>query len=492
MLFNSPEFLLIFLPITFIGFSFLAFYSSSAVTLWLAFASIVFYAYWSIDDVPILLISIFLNYTFANIIIKTTVRNVAGGLLVLAICLNLSMLGYFKYAQMAIEAVSLLGFNIDARKVMLPIGISFYTFTQIAFLVDAYRGMVHEISLIKYVLFVTYFPHLIAGPILHHKEMIQQFQAYSLKSEKIAVGLTFFFIGLFKKVVLADSAAVWAQPVFAAPDVSAFEAWAAALMYAFQIYFDFSGYCDMAIGISYCFGIVLPLNFNSPYKATSIVDFWRRWHITLSRFLKDYLYVPLGGNRCGSMRRYINLFATMIIGGLWHGAGWNFIVWGALHGTFLIINHVWINISIKLGVSSNATWRSVLGGPLTFASVVIAWVFFKAETIDQAIRLLKSMFFANGILPSGWLDRVLSVLHAPQNLLFQPWLQGSLLLLLLGSVCWLLPNTQIYMRRHFAAINCSGHLFWTASLPNALLIALLAVTSFVLMGGYSPFLYFQF
>lgn len=482
MLFNSVEFLFIFFPIALIGFSFLVFYSNSMVTLWLSCASIIFYAYWSIDDLPILLVSITTNYMFGKMIIKSWGRNVKGRLLVLAIFFNLAMIGYFKYAQFAIEMVRLLGFDFDARKILLPIGISFYTFTQIAFLVDAYRGLVTDMSFKKYMLFVTYFPHLIAGPILHHKEMIKQFHGYSIKSEHVAVGLTFLIIGLFKKVVLADSAAVWVDPVFKVPDISAIQAWAGVVAYTFQIYFDFSGYCDMAIGISYCFGIRLPINFNSPYKATSIIDFWRRWHITLSRFLKDYLYVPLGGNRFGAIRRYRNLLATMLVGGLWHGAGWSFIVWGALHGTFLIINHAWINTANKLGVPSDATWRSVLGGPLTFTSVVVAWVFFRAETIDEAIRLVKAMFFANGVFPSGSVNQA-------QNI------QLLVLLLLLGGICWLLPNTQEFMCRHSATIehsNCRQHLFWTGNFPNALLIAMLAVTSFVMMGDYSPFLYFQF
>ncbi len=495
MLFNSAEFLLVFFPVTFAGFLLLAFYSSWTATVWLALASLAFYAYWEIGNLPILLGSIAFNLTLGRLIGHRHGRVSGKLLLVFAICANLALLGYFKYGQFTVETANQLGFNFAVQKIILPIGISFFTFTQIAFLVDAYRGLVHDYSIARYALFVTYFPHLIAGPILHHGEMIPQFRKYAPEFQHIAVGLTVFVIGLFKKVVLADSAAVWVNPVFSAPDASAAEAWGGVLAYAFQIYFDFSGYSDMAIGLSYMLGVRLPLNFDFPYKATSIIDFWRRWHITLSRFLKDYLYVPLGGNRKGFFRRYGNLLATMVIGGLWHGAAWTFVVWGALHGMFLVINHGWRAIARWCGIPENARWRSVFGGPLTFASVLVAWVFFRAETFDQATRILKSMFLANGLLPAGWLTRAVSFIPTPKLLVLQPWAQCTMLLIVLGLICFCLPNTQEFMTRHSAAIEqnrYNGPLQWRASLSNALLIVIMAVTSFTLMTNHSPFLYFQF
>jgi alginate O-acetyltransferase complex protein AlgI len=495
MLFNSAEFLLVFFPVTLAGFALLALNSSWLATVWLALASVAFYGYWEISNVPLLLGSITLNLAAGRLIGSQQARLTARFVLTFAICADLALLTYFKYAQFAIETANQIGFSFAAQKIVLPIGISFFTFTQIAFLIDAYKGLVYDYSIGRYTLFVTYFPHLIAGPILHHGEMIPQFRKYGLGFQHIAVGLTVFVIGLFKKVVLADSAAVWVTPVFNAPDVAAAEAWGGVLAYAFQIYFDFSGYSDMAIGLSYMLGIRLPLNFNSPYKATSIIDFWRRWHITLSRFLKDYLYVPLGGNRKGATRRFGNLLATMVIGGLWHGAAWTFVAWGALHGMFLIINHGWRAFAHRCGIPEAARWRSIVSGPLTFASVLIAWVFFRAETFDQAVRLLKSMFLAHGLLPAGWLGRALSFFATPKLLVIQPWMQGTTLLIFLSLICWFLPNTQEFMVRHSAAIEQNlydGPLQWRGNFSNALLIAVLAVTSFTLMTNHSPFLYFQF
>jgi len=495
MLFNSAEFLLVFFPVTFAGFLLLVLYSSRGATIWLGLASLAFYAYWEIGNLPILLGSIAFNYGLGWLISRRAGTAAGRVLLTVAVVINLALLGYYKYGQFAVETANLAGFNFTVQKIILPIGISFFTFTQIAFLVDAYKGLVHDHSLARYLLFVTYFPHLIAGPILHHGEMIPQFRKYVPAYAHVAVGLTVFVIGLFKKVVLADSAAVWVGPVFSAPDVSAVEAWAGVLAYAFQIYYDFSGYSDMAIGLSYILGVRLPLNFDSPYKATSIIDFWRRWHMTLSRFLRDYLYVPLGGNRKGPVRRYTNLLATMVIGGLWHGAAWTFVAWGALHGIFLVINHGWRLLAQRLGIPEDAAWRSVIGGPLTFVAVLIAWVFFRAETFDQAARLLKSMFFANGIAPPGSIGRAVSFLPTPKLLVLQPWMQCASLLFVLGLICWLLPNTQQFMTRHTAAIEDSaykGPLQWRANLSNAVLIVVLAVTSFTLMTNHSPFLYFQF
>ena len=280
---------------------------------------------------------------------------------------------------------------------------------QIAFLVDAHRGLAREYSFTHYTLFVTYFPHLIAGPILHHREMMPQFDrrsTYTLDWDNVAVGLTMFIIGLFKKTVIADDMAAFASPAFDAAaggtQLTLLEAWGAALAYTFQIYFDFSGYTDMALGASRMFGIVLPLNFRSPYKAANIIDFWRRWHITLSRFLRDYVYIPLGGNRKSVPRRYENLLLTMLIGGLWHGAGWTFVFWGALHGIYLVINHGWRSLRRRFDTAAPPGARA-LATLTTFVAVVVAWVFFRASDFTSAVSIIAGMAGQNGVvLPAQW------------------------------------------------------------------------------------------
>ncbi|MDB5413819.1 MAG: hypothetical protein JWR10_2154 [Rubritepida sp.] len=323
-----------------------------------------------------------------------------GPILGFALFLNLIVLAYFKYYLFfAAEISRAAGFDVNIATIYLPIGISFYTFTQIAFLVDTYHDKVKELNFIHYLLFVTYFPHLIAGPILHHAEMMQQFRTksiYRLKAENISVGLTIFIIGLFKKVVLADGIAPFVGPIFdapagaAAPGMAA--AWVGALAYTLQLYFDFSGYSDMAIGLSRMFGIILPLNFASPYKAESIIEFWRRWHMTLSRFLRDYLYFALGGSHRGTARRYANLFITMLLGGIWHGAGWTFLLWGAVHGVLLTLNHAFRAVAGGTRpASARPAWiraAFVLG---TFILVTMAWVLFRAPDVTAAFRILSSM-----------------------------------------------------------------------------------------------------
>lgn len=305
---------------------------------------------------------------------------------------------------MNVNYVFYLGFNYT--NIILPLAISFFTFQQIAYLVDAYRGEAREYSFLHYSLFVTFFPQLIAGPIVHHKEMLPQFaknSTYKFHFSNFNIGLTIFIIGLFKKVVLADSIAIYSTPVFASADagnnITFFEAWGGAIAYSLQLYFDFSGYADMAIGLAKMFGINLPLNFNSPYKSVNIIEFWRRWHMTLSRFLKDYLYISLGGNRKGS--KNLNLLLTMLLGGLWHGASYNFVIWGGLHGIFLIVNHGWQQFRHKvlnhdLKKSSKAGTLFSIG--FTFLSVTVAWVFFRAESLQGALLIIEGMAGVNGAI----------------------------------------------------------------------------------------------
>ncbi|MDD3055570.1 MAG: MBOAT family protein [Aliarcobacter sp.] len=404
MLFNSYEFIFVFLPITF----FIYFYLNSkrltiAAKGFLVFASLFFYSWWSIVYLPLILSSILFNYLIGTTLSKSNEDNKIGlnktfskkSILTFGIVCNVALLGYFKYTNFFLENFNgIFGSNIPLQHIILPLGISFFTFTQIAFLVDAYRKEVKEYDLVRYMLFVTYFPHLLAGPILHHKEMMPQFanpRNSVINYRNIAVGLFIFSIGLFKKVIIADTFAVWANAGFdTATTLNFFEAWATSLSYTFQLYFDFSGYTDMAIGISLMFNIKLPINFNSPYKALSIQDFWRRWHMTLSRFLRDYIYIPLGGNKNGNFRTYVNLMATFVIGGFWHGAGWTFLFWGFLHGLALCIHRVWTKLGFKMW-----TWLAWL---ITFNFVNVAWIFFRAKEWDDAIKVLKGMVGLSGFI----------------------------------------------------------------------------------------------
>ena len=406
MLFNSCAFILGFLPVVFFGFYLIGRHSHNLASLWLAAASLFFYGWWDVRFVGLLLGSIAFNYGAGYLIGHRLSKsaNQPKFLLVSAVVSNLILLGYFKYANFFIENLNhLAGTTWPMGEVFLPLGISFFTFTQIAFLVDTYQGKVKEYNFVHYTLFVTYFPHLIAGPVLHHKEMMPQFarpDTCSINWNNVAVGLTVFVLGLAKKVLIADTLADFSSPVFdevhAGGQPMFFEAWIGALAYTLQLYFDFSAYSDMAIGLSLMFNVCLPMNFYSPYKATSIIEFWRRWHMTLSRFLRDYLYIPLGGNRNGTAQRYLNLMITMLLGGLWHGAGWTFVVWGCLHGLYLTANHVWRELKQRMGWRDGGKWSNLAAGMLTFLAVVVGWVFFRAENLATAIEIISGMLGMNG------------------------------------------------------------------------------------------------
>ena len=396
MLFNSYEFIFAFLPITFFIYFYLNHKRLTVASKgFLVFSSLFFYSWWNILYLPIILASMLFNYIIGNSLNDTENKRVnQKSLLIFGIISNISLLGYFKYTDFFIKNFNLAtSSDIELLNLALPLAISFFTFQQVSYLVDSYRQETKEYNFLNYALFVTFFPQLIAGPIVHHKEMMPQFEnkRNMLKNYRnIALGLFIFSIGLFKKVVIADIFAIWATDGFdTAITLNFFEAWATSLSYTFQLYFDFSGYTDMAIGLALLFNIKLPINFNSPYKATDIQDFWRRWHITLSRFLKDYIYIPLGGNREGEFRTYSNLMATFIIGGIWHGAGWTFVFWGFLHGFALVIHRAWNTLGFKLW-----SWFAWL---ITFNFINISWVFFRAKEWDDAIKVLSSMFNLNNI-----------------------------------------------------------------------------------------------
>jgi len=519
VLFNSYAFLFLFLPVTFLGFFQIGRYSRPLAALWLFAASLFFYGWWNPAYVSLLLASIFFNYAIGMALSKEHSHGHVKRkkwILSLGIAADLGLLGYYKYANFFVEnANTALNLGWQIEPIILPLGISFFTFTQIAFLVDAYRGEVKEANFIHYGLFVTYFPHLIAGPVLHHKEMMPQFAlpaTYRVDWENLSVGLTIFSIGLFKKVVLADGIAPFASSVFtAAADggtITFVEAWGGALAYTFQLYFDFSGYSDMAIGISRLFGVKLPLNFNSPYKAVNIIEFWRRWHMTLSRFLRDYLYFALGGNRKGPARRYFNLLATMLLGGLWHGAGWTFMMWGALHGLYLVINHAWHQVRKALGHDLKHSTLSgrFAGMTLTFLVVVVGWVFFRAKNFDAALSILSGMTGLNGaILPSSWYGlfhwRLVEFMGS-LGIHFGPLpaIGGKVDMMIgwivvLWALAWLAPNSQQIMANFKPALENVTPTKWLRWQPDKLWITAIAMCllyAVTEMGKVSEFLYFQF
>lgn len=400
MLFTTAVFVCLFLPVVLASFFFIARYSHSAAATWLFGASLFFYGYWMPEFSLLLLASICGNFLVGKRIVSAS-RVKAKLWLVMGVSTNMALLAYFKYANFFVNNLNgAIGAHWDIGRVLLPIGISFFTFTQIAFLADSYQKGVREYKFTHYALFVTYFPHLIAGPVLHHAQMMPQFndaKTYRVNTAHLAGGLAIFALGLFKKVVLADGVSPYADAIFKASDAGispdTHEAWLGAVAYTLQIYFDFSGYSDMAVGLSWLFNVRLPFNFDSPYRATSISAFWRRWHISLSTFLRDYLYIALGGNRYGLMRRYVNLAVTMVLGGLWHGANWTFVFWGALHGTYLVANHAFRAMCgevVLARLARSRTYTSFAWG-LTMLSVIVAWVFFRAETFSGAGRLLAGM-----------------------------------------------------------------------------------------------------
>jgi alginate O-acetyltransferase complex protein AlgI len=520
MLFNSYSFLLLFLPVTLLVFFRVGRYSQRLGATWLTAASLFFYGWWNPAYLSLLLASILFNYAVGFALAREYNRGheyARNRLLAWGILGNLALLAWFKYAGFIAGNVNAaFGAHLDFGGIILPLGISFFTFTQIAFLVDASKGLAREFNFIHYCLFVTYFPHLIAGPVLHHKEMMPQFarpETYRLNHENLAVGFSIFAIGLFKKVVLADSIAAYATPVFAAAHqdhaLTFFEAWGGALSYTLQLYFDFSGYSDMAIGLSRLFGIKLPLNFASPYQAVNIIDFWRRWHMTLSRFLRDYLYIPLGGSRHGAVRRYINLFVTMLLGGLWHGAGWTYVVWGGLHGLYLTINHAWHGLSRAYGRDPERPSRAgrLVGRAITFLAVVVGWVFFRSESVDGALRLLKTMSGFDGIVLRGGLETLLptgsiavlgrvGIRFGYMGDLFSM----DLIILLAGllALVWMAPNTQEIISRFTPALDCAGRttpnswLSWRPSRAWAVVLGGATGWAILNLNRVSEFLYFQF
>lgn len=517
MLFNSYAFIFAFLPAALIGFHWLGRLRGQAYACgWLVLCSFFFYCWWNPKYLALMFASICFNYAVGGLLARTGDQKKRYAVLCFGVVADLVLLAYFKYADFFITSVNeTTGTSFNLQHVILPLGISFFTFTQIAFLVDVYRNIVTERNFINYCLFVSYFPHLIAGPVLHHKEMMPQFSHrtnFLVDYRHLSVGTTIFVIGLFKKTVIADGVAAYSSPVFNAASAgvmpSFFEAWGGALSYTLQLYFDFSGYSDMAVGLSFMFGIRLPMNFFSPYKSRNIIEFWRRWHMTLSRFLRDYLYIPLGGNRFGEMNRYKNLFLTMVLGGLWHGAAWTFVLWGAFHGLLLAACHLWKTlVSDYKNCPQLKRAMTPIAYATTFLMVVIGWVIFRADTFDAALTILKGMMGMNGFyLAPGEakFHDVLSFVGMPIEYSVHAtryvekdtlhWIVVCLLLV------WLMPNTYQMTKNEAPVLDESGllvegratRLQWYSDRRWLMIIALMALVSILNLNNVSEFLYFQF
>ncbi|MES2444544.1 MAG: MBOAT family O-acyltransferase [Pseudomonadota bacterium] len=456
MLFNSVPFLVAFLPAALALFYLAARLGGGEAARWTLIAASFFFYAWTLPWHLLLLVgSLLINFQ-AGRWIEAAEGDRRWWLTAGFIALNLGLIAWFKYLDFLIGTISAaLGFDPHFLAIALPLAISFFTFQQIAYLVNAYRGQSLQPTISEYMSFVAFFPHLIAGPLVQHSDIIPQFRdprTYRFDLERFTAGLTVFLLGLAKKVVLADQFGVYADTTFngvaRAIDPTLWEAWGGILAYTLQLYFDFSGYSDMAIGLGLMFGIVMPVNFNSPYKATSIIDFWGRWHMTLSRFLRDFLYVPLGGNRKGPVRRYANLMLTMLLGGLWHGAAWTFVLWGGLHGAYLMVNHGFR--AVAKGVQGRAV--ALLGWALTFVAVALAWVPFRAHDLKSMGAILSGAFGGHGAaLPGELVEKLplLGLLGAPlgklplaadgTNLGF---LSMWLLLVFGLALVWFAPNIQ--------------------------------------------------
>ncbi|MEN7526309.1 MBOAT family O-acyltransferase [Cupriavidus sp. DL-D2] len=537
MLFNSAIFIFAFLPITLAGYYTLLYFSRTELSLaWLTGCSLVFYGWWNPAHLWLITASIAFNYTIGRLISHPGKFRRSG--LVFGVIANLAALGYYKYYDFFASTLnSSLNTDFNLQHIVLPLAISFFTFTQIAFLVDSYRGVANEYNFLHYCLFVTFFTHLIAGPIVHHKELLPQFlrrERQQFNIDLFSVGLAIFIFGLFKKIILSDSLSASVANVYGTSGTSGmenpdfFQSWISTLSYTLQLYFDFSGYSDMAIGLSLLFGVKLPINFNSPYKAHNIIDFWRRWHITLSNFLRDYLYIALGGNRKGPLRRYINLWLTMLLGGAWHGASLNFIVWGALHGTYLVCNHAWRTLCNNLfGTKPPRLVRplvTVSAVGITFLATVFAWVFFRADTLHSATSIAAAMLGKNGfsflqvatdfaaisaalkevslevskLAELSWLQRGIIFTLSAQKIDFGT--VGTLAnITALLLVVWFFPNTTEIFRKYNPALGLDvSHIKvrWHFALTPRVGFSIGIVTVFTLArlfsGTPSEFMYFNF
>lgn len=454
MLFNSFVFIFLFLPLTLAGYFLLnRFHKYEWAKGWLVVASLYFYAFFNPSYLPIILSSIVINYSIGSALVKNTGWFLAHRkiLLVAGVLFNLGLLGYFKYTDFFIENINaLFATSFLLKNILLPLGISFFTFQQTAFVVDCFNRKGRLPSFFDYCNFVTFFPQLIAGPIVLPEEMLPQFASEEnrrVKYKNLVDGLFIFGLGLVKKVLIADSVAVFANAGFGlqVEHFTMAEAWLISISYTMQLYFDFSGYCDMAIGIGRMFNINLPLNFNAPYRAVNFQDFWRRWHMTLNRFLTQYVYIPLGGSRVKERQVFLNILLVFFISGIWHGAGWTFIIWGILHGVGVMICRRWKNTGGKM-----PSW---LGMFVTFFFVNILWVLFRADTLHQAWVIIRSMFDnLNLTLTPVFTSHLPSILPNMTNMLI---LFGAIFLSVFGPTAYeLMTEFRHYKIKSVMTVCC--------------------------------------
>ncbi len=509
MLFNSYIFLFAFLPLTLLVYHGLRRSSSSntPALFWLVIASLFYYGWWAPEYLLLLAASVVLNYSLGRLLINRPSKLIV----TIGVILNLAALGYFKYANFFVSSLnSIGGSDYYLAPIILPLAISFFTFQQIAFLVDSHRGEVRETNFLHYCLFVCFFPQLLSGPIVHHREMMPQFAGLGsgpIDTRLLEQGVTLFAIGLFKKVIMADSLGLYADKLFGAAAQGAAmtgpDALLGSVAFTLQLYFDFSGYSDIAVGLAAMMGIRLIFNFNSPHQATSIIEFWRRWHMSLSRFLRDYLYFALGGNRYGPVARYSNLFITMFLGGLWHGAAWNFAIWGSLHGLYLMINHAWRHMLELLGWKpQQQAWYRASAWLLCFMAVALALVIFRAPTLSTAAHIFEAL------LLGPW-DQVTESLHRPATRTgFGPiigfaaehWSHLTVEITLIAAAFALIilcPASQVLVgmtdRAESPLVNSPLYrLRWKSSMAWALITATLLLMTIMALGHSTEFVYFQF
>jgi len=489
VLFNSATFIFLFLPVAWCGFFLAARLGPRAALAWIISASLFFYGWWNPRYLALIALSVLVNFTVGKALSRLAQgpQGKRRAVLTVGVAFNLGLLGYYKYANFFTDTLSTLtGKDLHLERILLPLAISFFTFQQIAFIVDASRGKTGPYGFLEYAFLVTFFPHLIAGPIVQHGDLLSQVkpEAFRPSSRNVALGLSLFFAGLFKKVVVADRLAPLVLPVYdAAAGAGGFTtsaAWIATIAYSFQLYFDFSGYSDMAIGLARTFNFTFPQNFDSPYKANSAIDFWRRWHTSLSRFLRDYLYFSLGGNRAGKVRRHLNLMATMLLGGLWHGAGWGFVIWGGLNGVYLVINHLWHDLR---GITEKLPRHGLVvgeaAGLATFILIMFSRVFFRSATFGRAGEVLQALVGASAAGAGT--------------------LAGSGGVLLSFGALWVvvraLPNTQEILADHAPVTRPLQGVPWLRfrfSRRWALGVAAAATLALLSLQQVSQFLYFQF
>jgi alginate O-acetyltransferase complex protein AlgI len=535
MLFNSFPFLFLFLPLALIGFYTTARIGQRVATAWLVAASFVFYAWWNPAFVVLLAGSIAFNYVCSRWILRWQGRErLQTAVIILAITADLLLLFYYKYLFPILGWFDMQGLHLfdHAAGVILPLGISFFTFTQLGYLVDCKGGIVKQGGLLDYILFVTFFPHLIAGPILHHREVMPQFadpSTYRLKIENITVGATLFIMGLFKKVVIADRFAPLANDLFANPQgIGFFHAWYAAFTYAMQLYFDFSGYSDMAVGLARLFGVVFPANFDSPFRAPCTIEFWQRWHMSLTRYLTQYLYSPvalwvtrrrmaqgkpIAKKGISTLEGFLSMIAfptffTMGLIGIWHGAGIQFLIFGLLNGFYLTVNHAWRSFGPRAPADLHPAARALIDAGkiwLTFLAFVVSLIFFRSASVAEGVHFINAMVGRCGLFNqasyAGSTPDLIDVLFHPGLHLggFDMHQQAAHFAALAFAflVVWTLPNTLL-MLRHYHPTLSKIHpdspisLAWRPTLAWGLVIGVAATVALLALTGNTVFLYFQF